>query len=655
MSAQKSAVRKDRLEKALRRQAELAEQLENKLKDGFTPNATFKKAPTAGDLMKLDVVRAVLWSLASGQRFLFKGDSGIGKTSFIKWMLGLLGYRLVYLPAPNMTIENIMVVMPKFVQEAGRRVLEYWFLHKLKGDDPKVILIDEIGRADRTLGNILMELIQEGTIAGRPIPGLVTVLAADNLANGVYGKINTLDLAQASRFATLELDSTSTPWQRALADRFPEVDLKDVFVVYSRLDPAQRVSFSPAVLENVLHAIQSDLPARAGLTMINSEYLPIMSTSGRDTTDEVLEAVCRALGVPNREIFPETVIPAIRWAFKEGIARLRAGAGRTFTTLYLEGPPGTGKTAHIKAVAASEEILKLAGEDVEAIYLSASATTPEDMCYPFPSEDDTDALEIILHGQYDNDRPKVIIIDEVFRANRRTANSLMELTGEGSIGGREIRGLFAIIAINNPKEVAGYRLDVGKPDPAQARRFEVALTIIPGALPSSEFLLESYGEEAVPFVEWWKEDLSDLERLLVPPRALEMMIGFYAAGLELMWAKPYLDEYVAVSLADLQTRLDSRPIARLRAIAEDVDKYYELLSDAEANPQAQAAVYIAFSRAELSQLEAHREQVIRLLEVLESQHRLNLVPRDGSNPKQAFWSSAIREMVKNMKGQGSKS
>lgn len=639
------------LEAALARQAQLTEKLEAALKKAHKPNATFDKAPNVSTLMKLDMVRATIWSIASGQRFLFKGDSGIGKTSFLKWILGLLGIRMVYLPAANITIENLMIAMPKFSEKVGRKVLTYWFLWKLRGDDEKVIVIDETGRADKTLGNILMELIQEGTLAGRPIPGLLTVIAADNLANGTYGKINSLDLAQASRFATIEVDSTSTPWQQALASRFPDVDLKDVFVAYSRLDADQRIVFSPAVLENVLHATFAGLPPVTGLTMISSDYIPITNKAGRDTTEEVLAAICAAVGQPVRELRPGTVISAIQWAFREGIARHDAQNGRTFSTLYIEGAPGTGKTAHIKQVAESDEVRKLAGgRDVQVIYLSASATTPEDLNYPFPGEEGSDALEMILHEQYETDALKVVVVDEVFRANRRTANSLMEFTGDGSIGGVDIKGLFCIIALNNPKEVAGYKLDVGRPDPAQARRFEVSLIAQPGTLPVTEYLLATYGEElATPFIEWWQDDIGDLERLLVPPRSLEMMIGMYAAGLDLAWAKPHVgDEYVAVSLADLQARLDSRPQARLRAIAAKVDEYEQLLADGENNPEAQTAVFIAFSKAELSQLEEHRDVVVRLLSVLESQHRFNLIqPLTG--PKKAFWAEAMRDMVKSAK------
>lgn len=636
------------LDEALARQAKLVERLEEALKKDFTPNATLKKAPSVKALLKLDMVRAVIWSMSSGQRFLFKGDSGIGKTSFVKWVLNLLDVKLVYLPAANITIENILIAMPRFSDKLGRKVLTYWFLWKLRGDGQKVILIDELGRADKTLGNTLMELIQEGTLAGRPIPGLLTVIAADNLSGGTYGKINSLDLAQASRFATIEVDSTSTPWQQALATRFPSVDLTDVFVAYSKLDADQRIVFSPAVLENVLHATFGGLPPKSGLTLIASEYVPIVNKAGRDTTDEVLASVCAALGQPVRELRADTVRDAIKWALREGLRRRDTGVGRTFSTLLIEGPPGGGKTSHIKVEVSSEELRELAGgREIEVIYLSASATTPEDLNYPFPGEEGSDVLDMILHEQYETDALKVLVVDEVFRANRRTANSLMEITGDGSIGGKDIQGLFCVIALNNPKEVAGYKLDVGRPDLAQARRFEVAVMAPQGSLPFAEFLLATYGEElATPFIEWWQDDIGDLERLLVPPRSLEMMIGMYAAGLDLTWAKPYVgDEYVAVSLADLHARLDSRPQARLRAIAAKVAEYELLLADGENNPEAQTAVFIAFSKAELSQLETHRDVVIRLLAVLESQHRFNLIqPLTGA--KQAFWSEAMRDMVK---------
>lgn len=645
-----------KLETALGKYAELQEQLEEALKKDFKPNATFKKAPNVKQLMKLDMVRATLWSIASGQRFMFLGGSGIGKTSFLEWILDLLGIRTVYLPAPNITIENLLVVMPKFSQKLGRRVLTYWFLWKLRGDDPKVVIIDEGRRAPKQLASALMELTgPTGTLAGRPIPGLLTVISADNYSD-MSGAKSTMDLAQASRFATVEVDSTSTPWQMALASRFPDVDLNDLFVAYSKLDADQRESFSPAVLENVLHATFGGLPAKTGLTMMMSEYMPILNKAGRDTTDEVLAAVCAAVGQPVREIKPETVRDAIAWAFREGLRRFEAKVGRTFTTLIVEGPPGTGKTEHIRALSMSDELVELAGgREIEVIYLSAPATTPEDLNYPFPSEDeDSDVLEMIFHEQYMTDTLKVIVIDEAFRGDRRTANSFMEITGRGSVGGVAIEGLFCVIGLNNPKEVAGQKLDVGRPDVAQARRFEVSLVAQPGSLPVAEYLLETYGEEiATPFIEWWQDDIGDLERLLVPPRSLEMMFGMYAAGLDLKFAKPHVsDEYVPVSLADLKARLDSRPMARLTAISAKVDEYYELLSEGADNPEAQTTVYLAFQKAELSQLVKHRETVLRLLPVLESQHRFNLI-QPVSGEKKAFWADALRDMKVEKKPNGS--
>jgi MoxR-like ATPase len=635
-----------KMEDDLVRYADLVERLEKALKASFVPNATFKTPPSVDSLLKMDMVRATLWSIASKQRFMFKGDSGIGKTSFLKWILDLLGIQMVYLSAPNITVENILIAMPKWSEKLQKRVLSYWFLWKFRGPGEKVAVIDEIGRAQKTVAAMMMELAgPTGTLAGREIEGLLTVVAADNLANGTYGKLASMDLAQASRFATIEVDTTSTPWQMAIASSFPEVDLKDVFVAYSKLDADQKVVFSPAVLENVLHATLAGLPAVTGLTMIASEYVPILNSAGRDTTDEVIAAVCSALGQPVRELRPDTVISAIEWGFREGIRRRDAGVGRTFTTLYIEGAPGTGKTTHIKSVAESEFVKELAGgRDVEVIYLSAPLTTPEDLNFPSPGPEGSDVLEVILHEQYMTPSLKALVVDEVLRGDRRFMQSMMEISGSGSINGVEIPGLFLVIGINNPREVAGHKLDVGRPDLAQARRFEVSLIAQPGSLPVAEYLLATYGEElATPFIEWWQDDIGDLERLLVPPRALEMMIGLYAAGLDISWAKPHLgDEYVPVSLVDLHARLDLRPQARLRAIAAKADEYERLL--AELDPEAQTSVFIAFSKAELSQLEAHRDVIVRLLAVLESEHRFNLV-QPLSGPKKAFWSAALRDMV----------
>lgn len=670
------------LEGSLAAQAEILEKLGEVLKESsFGNNATFKKAPTPDVMLQYTMTKALIWAIASGQRFLFKGDSGIGKTKFIMWFCRMLGIDALVLPLATISLENIMVPTP-VVDADGNRAIDHVFYERMMSDTPKIIFLDEVGRpSDRSLGNTIMELLQEGTIAGKAIPGLIGVVAADNLANGLYGKIQTLDLAQASRFVTIEVDTTSTPWQHALASKFADVDLSKVFSAYAKLDRQQRIGMSPAILESVITMVVNGLPGIYGVPKVAGVRQTVVNAAGRDTTDEVLEPIAAALGMPLRHPDESTALKALEFAIREG---LRLQPNGEFTTFYGEGAPGIGKTALVKQILADLSVELGAAmtvsmtstpasesEEAEiadklAVYLSAPAMQPEDLVIPFAKPGG--ALEVLLMKYLSNDRPKVIVIDEVFRASRRTANSLMELTGEGSMGGRKIPGLVCIIGLNNPREVAGYKLDVGRADPAQARRFKISADLSAESMPAIAWLRSTYGDEqAGPFLDWWQEDVGALERLLVPPRVLEMMIRNYAAGLDISWALPYIgDEYVPVSLADLRTRLDKRPQARLRAIAANVERFEAEMTVDETSSEAQTTVYTAFSKAELSLLKEHRDAVVRLLAVLERQYRILLLQSPGQSvscgkctsceqgretacskkeSRQTFWAEALKDMA----------
>jgi len=588
-------------------------------------NATFADPAAAEEFEGLDLVRASLYSLQSGQRFLFVGGQGIGKTSFKRALATCLDVEYVYIPAALVSSENLLVPFPVEDPELGTRVLEYLFSGQLHNDRPKWIDIDEIGRADPGMGNVLMELLQEGSLGGRRIENLLTVTASDNPQGLAYGRLNGLDFAQADRFATVLLSARDTPWPRALAARFPGVDLTDALAVWNRLSARTREVMSPRVLEHVIYALEGGFPGIAGLPMIHDEYVRLHDANGNDRTDKVLDDVAAALGVPNRRHVPDLLERAFTALVRDQI------------NVYGVGDPGIGKTSKVKAMAAE------AG--VDPVYYSVPVLQPEDLAVPFPAEDGQ-RLDIMVFNKLMRPGRKVLILDEVFRASRRTANSLMEPIQERSIAGRPIPGLLGTFAINNPRQIAGYKLDVGKADLAQASRFTLSLRLQPTDTKFGEFLLQKYSDDAElmeVFLDWWKEDLDDLGRALITPRSLERLFGLYRAGLPLEWGKPFVaGEYVAVPLVDLQTRLERAPLARLRAVAAKVDEYEALLAEGEeAQPEAHLAVFTAFSRAELSQLEAQRHVCVRLMRVLCQQHKLVLIRPGGK--RQKFWFDIVME------------
>lgn len=612
----------------------------------FKPNATFKKAPEMNDYLSLNVVKAAIHSLSAGQSYLFLGEAGIGKTSFTKWLIEeVLGFEFVYIPAAQISVENLMVPFPRDDPEFGAKVLDMLFFSKFATDAKKVILIDEIGRADSSLGNTLMEILQEGTLAGKPIKGLVSVLAADNPSGAVYGKMSSLDYSQADRFATVILSSTDTPWRRALAAQYDKTDLTGVFKVYDTITKEARQVLNPRVLSFVISALQAGFPGVYALPMVNgkrqllSDAKDATYTSQLEYTRRIIDRIAAALGVASRESVPDVVEKAIAYAL----------AGNN---IYMQGPPGCGKTSKIK-----EAVKRL---NVVAHYDSAAVLSPEDLSIPFPSADGT-TLELMPTAKFTEKQPWIWIVDEITRASRRTQNALMEPLQERTVGGIKTN-LVATIALNNPPVHNGMKLNVGKSDLAQASRFALSIEIDGSDINWEEFLLTSYGEEvASPFIEWYQDDLDDIGRGLLSPRGLERLIKTYIADVPLDWGLAYIDgARIGVSLVDLNLRLSKRPIARLRKIISEVDQYEAKFASAikaekdakdagkastpaiDVNPEEQSQVFLAFQKAELMQLKKSENYpaVVRLYTLLDSQHKIALL-REAGKDRMTFWNDIL--------------
>lgn len=591
----------------------------------YQPNATYKSKPELKDYLALPIVKAFVHALSTGQRMYLVGEAGIGKTSFVKAVGNEMGYDVISINAANLGVENLFVPFPRTHPEWGNRVIKSLFYKRFAADTQKVIFIDEIGRADAGLANTLMELLQEGTLAGEKIEGLVTVIAADNPQGTSYGKMSGLDFSQADRFATVVLDSKSTPWRRALATEFAEVDLTKVFTTYDTLDADVRKIANPRVLAFIISALLEGFPGECALPMVTGVRQKLVTKAGNDVTKDVLDKIASALGTINRESIPDIVDRAVDYSIRHG------------KNIYIQGRPGIGKTARIKAI--------LKTKNITAHYDSAAVLQPEDLTIPFPS-DDGKTLDLVPMEKFADPNPWIWIVDEIARGSRRTQNAIMEPIQERTIGGLKT-GLIATIALNNPREVAGFKLDVGKNDLAQASRFALSIEIDAKDIPSARFLREVYGEElATPFIEWWEDDLDDIGRVLCTPRCLERMINLHESGNDLLWALPFVNgEYVKVPLVELHARLDKRPLARLRQVVANVDEYATQLAlgkDEEA--MAHATVFMAFYKADIPQLEEVRDICVRLFDLLDRQHRIDLIRQGGD--RQKFWHGILTESSK---------
>ncbi|OOM16419.1 AAA family ATPase [Clostridium saccharobutylicum] len=150
------------------------------------------------------------------------GESGVGKTSLVKYIAKNNGYYLVTIDA-NLLKEGEIGGLPV----VENRVTIYATHHKLteidralkNNENANVILfIDELNRCDHAVAQELMNLILNREINGYVLDERVKVIAAMNPSNKNDGFYNSqyevvdMDPAQEDRFVWVELDSDIKEW-----------------------------------------------------------------------------------------------------------------------------------------------------------------------------------------------------------------------------------------------------------------------------------------------------------------------------------------------------------------------------------------------------------------------------------------------------------
>lgn len=597
----------------------------------FETSATYpnenslKKAEKA--FRKSRIVRETDLAIATGTPVWYKGGAGIGKTSFMIDYATSLGKNVVLIHLPTFDVDRAMVSVPEADADGSRRLVQVVWTEMLNAD---VIILDELSRAKPQAGNMIMEIVQNKTLGGHPLKEGVAFVACDNF-QGMAGVISTSDLAQASRWRSITLQRMDTPWQIALASKYKDVDLSDVFNLYNNLEgryPGVLDHLEPRTLEHVIWNIIHDLPAVWGLPLMAGPRATLVTKDGNDVTVEVLRSIAEALGRPFKEAVPGAAAQAISAALEHGV------------NVMLQGDPGIGKTEYVKSQ------IREAG--LNSLYWNLPNIRPDRHIVPFPNQaqdgsGNYDGLSLWISDQLNpsDGSEYVMIADEYWRASLATSNIMLELSQGGRIGGMKVP-MRSLIAMTNPVEVSGVRQNVGRPDRAMADRFFCSVDLRAEDIPANDYLLNKYGDVAEPFIEWHKEDIDDVARVHIGKRTLEQMIRVYQFYLEkseddptispseqLDYCRPYLrDGYVPVPLHDLKTRLANRTVAHLTAVVKNKDKYIERMKKeavgGNADQEAHIEVAEAIRKAELTQIEANHDALIELVAHLDKGHRTSI-------------------------------
>ena len=594
-------------------------------------------APSLPGLAADRVAALLSWAVETRSSVHLIGDHGIGKTAYVRAWCQARGLRVVERSLPVCSQRDFCVPLPVQDPATGRRHLEVLVLEQLlqaDAHDRYVLILDEFSRADRATLNTAMELLQEATIAGQELPGLAAVVALDNPTDDEdYAGVAGLDLAQADRVATLHVDVDDIPWRSHLTEVHGR-PLDGVWQVWGRLAGDARKVLCPRVLDHLLTVVDAHLPAELALPVLPSGRQRLYDTDGNDRTDETLRELTATIRASWSEAAHPASPPGASPAGGGGTEATRAIAAAITSgwQLRLVGAPGIGKTSYIR------QVVEEAGYELE--YVSLSQTSITDLVVPVPV---AGRLEFLPAARLVRpERRYVLVLDEFSRASADTASAAMELVNERSIAGRQLDGCVAVLALDNPAEVAGLHLDTGRIDVAQASRFTATLNLGEDDLPWREVLRARFPAHARTFLDWRAEDLDDAARVLVSPRCVERMLSLHAAGLDVDLALPMLGgQRVPVGTVALRRRLRGEHSRGLAALAADLDQVLDRLTGGD--DRTELAVLAALQRAEPATLATHEAAVTRLLGAIHPNHRLALVR--GGEPRREVLLRALRTVA----------
>lgn len=580
------------------------------------------------------------YALETGEPVQFISDPGVGKTSFCTSYFRNKGLNVLLLHMPTIDIDRLSVSIPVDVKDEATghvsKVLSPIMMEQLKNAD--VVIFDEPRRAKPVVRNAMMEILQEKSHGGVPLKeGVIFILCNNNASEGGVNTSGT-DLAQESRYITVELKPADLPWQAALAATYKDADLSKVFKRYSELEytyPGSTKFLSPRTLDHVLWNILNDLPGVYGLPLMAGPREKIMASikgakAPKDVTDEIIKGFCSDLGVPFRTPAPGDALRAIQVSTRLG------------KNIIIQGPPGVGKTSYVVA-----ELQRLG---IKNHYWSMQNVNPDEHIVPFPRDGKLDLMISSVLKPLDGSE-YTLIADEYYRAKPSVLNMMLEVTQGATLGGQAIP-IRNVIAMTNPRIVAGERQEVGKPDRAQADRFYCSVMVTEEDIPANDYLVKKYGEVAEIFLAWWKNDLEEAERTKITKRTLEKMIRLWTIFRDMehvALARPYMqDRYVPVSLVELKRRLKSEDKLTFASVDADKEKYYSdlILRDANGqttNPDVHLKVNQILNDAEMTTLEKYEETAVELLARLDHVYRPGFLKSVPDKKLLNFRSAIIRK------------
>jgi MoxR-like ATPase len=604
--------------------------LDGVLATKLPPTATYPEGGTMEEFLatlvkgRISVLEKILAAAETGNPVLLYGRPGTAKTALARWAANALEAQLVTI-SPSASPDRLTIVGLGREDFDGTvtEFLDFMLEESVANPDTtKVILVEEPNRQPAFMQQQLLELTAAPhRISGHIVPNVLAVILT---ANRVEDGVEDLDPALSTRVVRVEVKAEDTGWQAHLATVFPGTNLSELFRAHGNLEPTLREQLTPRKMEKIVRALLLLGAARPALAMINSAYERFVDSAGVDKTDEILDSFARALGTPNREKLSDPFEAIVTMTVDHGLGT------------YVEGFPGIGKTTALEQ-RVRERMLELwPNDEPQILTISMANAAPGDWHQVMIRNGE---LRTTLLRFFAQPGRKVVIFDEIWRTAEDVRNMMLEVTNERTVGGRDI-DLHGFIAISNPAQVDDFAMDVGIPDTAQADRFAASVVLGPEDIPWASYLITKYGPTAELFVEWWK-GLPTRDKILYPPRVLEMAVKWWSAGMPLKDTLPWYDGApLDLTFHELERALADRPLVKIRDVASRVDEFEVVLAGPNGNStEEHRSVFDAFDRADIVQLREHREACERLMPLLSQQSKINLLR--SAKAKRRFWLSVV--------------
>lgn len=200
---------------------------------------------------------------------LFSGRHGVGKTARVLdiWRENKIKY--LYFSASTLDPFLDFVGIPKeHIDEDGHRYIDYIRPKPFEFDEVEAIFLDEYNRAHKKTSNACMELIQFGSINGKPLKNLRFVWAAinENAEDEQLYHVEPMDPAQLDRFE-VHLEVPYEPDQQFFASKYGSEISIPAIEWWEALPEKAKEKVSPRRLEYALD-VYTSRPKRGNISFV---------------------------------------------------------------------------------------------------------------------------------------------------------------------------------------------------------------------------------------------------------------------------------------------------------------------------------------------------------------------------------------------------